>query len=176
MHWDRSNLFERDDVYCAPVPTETTIIWFPLDYIYINVLSRFLASLAVIETLPIAGINSCRTGQTSMSSNRQHRVHDFLCAPKITTSASSFVGYRVLFTMNNINPEDCCRVCSFVFVSKKRKRNINGEFRKIFEEVFHQKLLTDDGLPHGKPVISPTSRFAYTDVDSPTWSELFHWS
>ena len=24
MHWDRSNLFERDDVYCAPVHTETT--------------------------------------------------------------------------------------------------------------------------------------------------------
>ena len=24
MHWDRSNLFERDDLYCAPVPTETT--------------------------------------------------------------------------------------------------------------------------------------------------------
>ena len=83
-----------------------------------------------------------------MSSNRQHRVHDFLCAPKITTSASPSVGYRVLFTMNNINPEDCCRVCSFVFVSKKRKRNIDGEFRKIFEEVFNQKLLTDDGLPH----------------------------
>ena len=83
-----------------------------------------------------------------MSSNRQHRVHNFLCAPKITSSASPSVGYRVLFTMNNINPEDCCRVCSFVFVSKKRKRNIDGEFRKIFEEVFNQKLLTDDGLPH----------------------------
>ena len=24
MHRDRNNLFERDDVYCAPVPTETT--------------------------------------------------------------------------------------------------------------------------------------------------------
>ena len=83
-----------------------------------------------------------------MSSDRQHRVHDFLCAPKITTSASLSVGYRVLVTMSNINPEDCCRVCSFVFVSRKRKRNIDGEFRKIFEEVFNQKLLTDDGLPH----------------------------
>ena len=24
MHWDRTNLSERNDVYCAPVPTETT--------------------------------------------------------------------------------------------------------------------------------------------------------
>ena len=25
MHWDRGNLFESDDIYCAPVPTETTL-------------------------------------------------------------------------------------------------------------------------------------------------------
>ena len=82
-----------------------------------------------------------------MSSNRQLRMHDFLCGPKIITSESPFVGYRAVFMMSNINPEDCCQVCSFVFVSKRRKRNIYGEFRKIFE-VFDQNLLTDDGLPH----------------------------
>ena len=27
MHRDRSNLFDRDDVYCAPVPTERTHTW-----------------------------------------------------------------------------------------------------------------------------------------------------
>ena len=32
-------------------------------------------------------------------------------------------------------------------MSKKRKRTIDGEFCKIFEEVFNQKLLTDDGIP-----------------------------
>ena len=25
MHWDRSNLFEGDDVYCPTVPAETTL-------------------------------------------------------------------------------------------------------------------------------------------------------
>ncbi|PFX22146.1 hypothetical protein AWC38_SpisGene13322 [Stylophora pistillata] len=33
------------------------------------------------------------------------------------------------------------------FVTIKRKRNLNGEFIKIFEEVFSQKVLPDDGLP-----------------------------
>ena len=103
----------------------------------------------MIETLPIAGINSfvararqvCRvTGNTACRTFFARQLHNFGIVP--------FVGYRVLVTMRNINPEDGCRVCSFIFVSKKRKRNIDGEFRKRFEEVFNQKLLTDDGLPH----------------------------
>ena len=53
------------------------------------------------------------------------------------------------FTMsvNNLseNVSDRCRVCSFLFFNIKRKRNLNGEFMKIFE-VFNQKVLPDDGL------------------------------
>ena len=51
--------------------------------------------------------------------------------------------------MNNPgeNVSDRCRVCSSVFITIKRKRNLNGEFIKIFEEVFSQKVLPDDGLP-----------------------------
>ena len=30
MHLDRTNLFECDDVYCAPVPTETTKLTFEI--------------------------------------------------------------------------------------------------------------------------------------------------
>ena len=50
-------------------------------------------------------------------------------------------------TVNNPsgNVSDRCRVCSFVFINIKRKRNLNGEFIKIFE-VFNQKVLPDDGL------------------------------
>ena len=44
------------------------------------------------------------------------------------------------------NFSDRCRVCPFVFINIKRKRNLNGEFMKIFE-VFNQKVLPDDGLP-----------------------------
>ena len=51
--------------------------------------------------------------------------------------------------MNNPseNVSDRCRVCSFVFIKIKRKRNLKGEFMKIFKEVFNQKVLPDDGLP-----------------------------
>ena len=44
-----------------------------------------------------------------------------------------------------LNVEDRCRVCSLVFINKKRKRNLDGEFLKIFEEVYNQKVLPDDG-------------------------------
>ena len=53
-----SSVFKSLRVFLKHLPIHWCIIWFPLDDIYINVLSRFLASLAVIETLPIAGINS----------------------------------------------------------------------------------------------------------------------
>ena len=44
------------------------------------------------------------------------------------------------------NVSDRCRVCYFVFINIERKRNLNGEFMKIFE-VFNQKVQPDDGLP-----------------------------
>ena len=46
------------------------------------------------------------------------------------------------------NLSDRCQVCSLVFINIKRKRNLNGEFMKIFE-VFNRKVLPDDGLPRG---------------------------
>lgn len=51
--------------------------------------------------------------------------------------------------MNNPgeNVSDRCRVCCSVFITIKRKRNLTGEFMKIFEEVSIQKVLPDDGLP-----------------------------
>ena len=53
--------------------------------------------------------------------------------------------------MSNSNGEstvyDRCRVCAFVFVNKKRKRNLDGEFLKKFEKVFNQNVRTNDGLP-----------------------------
>ena len=30
---------------------------------------------------------------------------------------------------------DCCRLCGFVFRDKRRKRNVVGEFAKMFEKV-----------------------------------------
>ena len=39
---------------------------------------------------------------------------------------------------------DCCRLCGFVFVEKKRKRNIVGEFAKKFEAVVGVELLEGD--------------------------------
>ena len=36
---------------------------------------------------------------------------------------------------------DCCRLCGFVFVDKRRKRNITGEFGKMFETVVGVEVL-----------------------------------
>ena len=47
----------KDSCFLKHSPIHWCIIWFLLDGIYINVLSRLLALLVVIETLPIAGIN-----------------------------------------------------------------------------------------------------------------------
>ena len=38
------------------------------------------------------------------------------------------------------NVSDRFRVCSFVFIKIKRKRNLKGEFMKIFKEVFNTKF------------------------------------
>lgn len=42
---------------------------------------------------------------------------------------------------------DCCLLCYFVFWDKKRKRNITGEFAKIFEDVFGHKACDSGGQP-----------------------------
>ena len=53
--------------------------------------------------------------------------------------------------MSNSNGEnnvgDRCRVCAFVFVKKRRKRNLDGEFLKKFDQVFNENVRADDGLP-----------------------------
>ena len=66
-----SSVFKSLRVFLKHLPIHWCIIWFPLADIYINVLSRFLASLAVIETLPVAGINSfvARARQKNMAFN-----------------------------------------------------------------------------------------------------------
>ena len=43
------------------------------------------------------------------------------------------------FTMSHINVYDRRRVCAFVFVNEKRKRNLDGEFLKNFGKVFNQE-------------------------------------
>ena len=63
---------------------------------------------------------------------------------KIISPSTSCLGkVQGFFTMSVNNPSgnfsDRCRVCSFVFINIKRKRNLNGEFMKIFE-VFNQKV------------------------------------
>ena len=40
----------------------------------------------------------------------------------------------------NETVDDCSRVRSYVFVNKKRKRNLYDEFLRIFEEVSDQNL------------------------------------
>lgn len=66
------------------------------------------------------------------------------------------------------NPiDDRCRLCHFVFFNKKRKRNLDGEFLKIFEYVCGQKVSENDGLPHA---VCDTCRYrvqkAYNDKRS----------
>ena len=39
---------------------------------------------------------------------------------------------------------DCCRLCGFVLVDKRRKRNISGEFAEKFEKVVGEKILEGD--------------------------------
>ena len=71
---------------------------------------------------------------------------------KIKSPSTGCLGkVRGFFTITVNNPSenvsDRCRVCSFVFIKIKRKRNLKGEFMKIFKEVFNQKVLPDDGHP-----------------------------
>ena len=78
-------------------------------------------------------------------------MRSFVCAPKSNLLRLVVQErFRVFFftIMNNPseNVSDRCRVCSFVFIYIKIERNLNGEFLKIFEEVFNQKVLPDDGL------------------------------
>ena len=48
---------------------------------------------------------------------------------------------------NGENVNDRCRVCAFVFVNKKRKRIIDGDFLKKFEIVYNQNVREEDGFP-----------------------------
>ena len=49
--------------------------------------------------------------------------------------------------MDNKSVKDCCRLCGFVFLDKKRKRNIAGDFAKIFESVCSQNAANSCDLP-----------------------------
>ena len=66
------------------------------------------------------------------------------------------------------NVSDRFRVCSFVFIKIKRKRNLKGEFMKIFKEVFNQKVLPDDGLPRA---IFDTCRYRIET----SWKRYCNW-
>ena len=39
---------------------------------------------------------------------------------------------------------DCCRLCGFVFIDKRRKRNVVGELAKMFEKVVGVEILEGD--------------------------------
>ena len=47
----------------------------------------------------------------------------------------------VLCTIDPQCEDDCCRLCGFVFLEKKRKRNIVWEFPKMFETMVGVELL-----------------------------------
>ena len=66
------------------------------------------------------------------------------------------------------NVSDHFRVCSFVFIKIKRKRNLEGEFMKIFKEVFNQKVLSDDGHPRA---IFDTCRYRIEK----SWKRNYNW-
>ena len=52
-----------------------------------------------------------------MSSNRQHHVHDFLCVPKITTSASPSSAIRRLSWLKNISSSEINNpICSSLII------------------------------------------------------------
>ena len=64
---------------------------------------------------------------------------------KIKSPSTGCLGkVRGFFTITVNNPSENvsnrCRVCSFVFIKIKRKRNLKGEFMKIFKEVFNTKF------------------------------------
>ena len=117
--------------------------------------TKFLTSTAVTETFPILSkLSSHGPGRYV-----KHRIGSFAYAcsttffsrlncvatPQLVRTLHSFE-----FTMSNSNGEnnnDRCRVCAFVFVNKKRKRNLDGEFLKKFEKVYNQNVRADDGHP-----------------------------
>ena len=66
----------------------------------------------------------------------------------------SFFNTAVLFSWKSrsghtLNPDvlsevNFCRLCRFVFRNKQRKRNVVGEFTKMFEKVVGVKVLEGD--------------------------------
>ena len=100
----------------------------------------FLTSLAVTETFPIqSNLSSHGPGRYVASFAYAYSTNFFARQKKnsfeLTMSSST-----------ESNAYDCCRVCAFVFVNKKRKRNLDGEFLKKFEKVYNQNVRVDDGL------------------------------
>ena len=115
-------------------------------------LSRFHVQFAVTETLPIP-LSYFVARATLVCRATGAYAHVALCAHQIKSPSTSCLGkIQGFFTMSVNNPRgnisDRCQVCSFVFINIKRKRNLNGEFMKIFE-VFNRKVLPDYGLPRG---------------------------
>lgn len=100
---------------------------------------KFLTSHAVTETFPILSkllshepgryvkhqIAACST--TFLRGKMRSQCY-------IIHTSQSFK-----FTMSDSNEENdvCDRVCAFVFVNKRRKRNLDSEFLKKFEQVFN---------------------------------------
>ena len=76
-------------------------------------------------------------------SDRCQKIFVFFCPIRVKYALESF---RV-FKHGDVQEAHLSRLCSFVFIKIKRKRNFKGEFMKIFKEVFNQKVLPDVGLP-----------------------------
>ena len=97
----------------------------------------------------------CRTGQAGMSrvesaASRMRSARPFLRQKKTFTTLYRTV-HSFEFTITNSNAEnnvyDRCRVCTFVFLNKKRNTNLNGEFLKEFEKGCNHNVRADYGLP-----------------------------
>ena len=49
-----------------------------------------------------------------------------------------------MLNLDVLSEVDFCRLCGFVFRDKRRKRNVVGEFSKMFEKVVGVKVLEGD--------------------------------
>ena len=57
---------------------------------------------------------------------------------------SSKSGSGYMLNPDVLSEVDFCRLCGFVFRDKRRKRNVVGEFTKMFEKVVGVKVLEGD--------------------------------
>ena len=60
--------------------------------------------------------------------------------------------------MDPQHQNDCCRLCGSVISRRKRKRNIVGEFAKLFETVGGLELLEGDICKSGKAITGPAAK------------------